>query len=277
LAEIDHSGNDIFKIMIIPFSKYHGAGNDFIFIDNSEKLISLTSGQIAHLCHRNFGIGADGLIMLLPSEMTDFEMKFYNSDGLEGSMCGNGGRCITAFANRLGITGNSCEFMARDGKHKGEIIRDGGHVLVVRVSLQNVSGIKKYSDAYILNTGSPHFIKFVEDIDKIDVFEEGKKIRWSQKFSKEGINVNFVEISDTRLIVKTYERGVENLTLSCGTGVTASAIALAIKQNETQPFYEVSTKGGSLIVSFKRTGDHFTDVELEGPVTHVFDAKIKLA
>jgi diaminopimelate epimerase len=262
--------------MKVSFSKYHGAGNDFIIINSLDGRVSLTNEQIAAICHRNKGVGADGLIVLLPSEVTDFEMKYYNSDGEEGTMCGNGGRCITAFANRIGITGSACEFTAINGRHKGEIIESSDNGLRARISLQEVTGIKKYSDNYVINTGSPHFVKFVENLHKMDVFKEGEKIRWSKEFQPDGLNVNFVGIEGGQLSVITYERGVENITLSCGTGATASAIAYSLRTGKVEPFYDISTKGGQLKVRFKRVGDRFTDVELEGPVAHVFDASIIL-
>jgi diaminopimelate epimerase len=262
--------------MKISFSKYHGTGNDFILINNLEERIWLTGEQIVKLCHRKFGIGADGLIFLLPSGVSDFKMKYYNADGGEGTFCGNGARCITAFASKLGIIDTSCEFQALDGKHKGEIIQVLGNETIARVSLQDVTDIQKLNGNYVINTGSPHFVKFVKDINNTDVFNEGKKIRWSKRFQPEGINVNFVGMNENQLVVRTYERGVENITLSCGTGVTASAIAYALATESAKPFYSVSTRGGHLKVSFIRTGNHVTNVELEGPVMFVFDAIIDL-
>jgi diaminopimelate epimerase len=262
--------------MKISFSKYHGAGNDFIIIHNLDKRVRLTTQQIAAICHRNTGVGADGLIVLLPSEETDFEMKYYNSDGAEGTMCGNGGRCITAFAYQNGITGKKCEFTAINGRHKGEIIESPDNSLRTRISLQEVTGVETYNDNFVVNTGSPHFVKFVENLHQMDLVQEGKKIRWSKKFQPEGLNVNFVGIDEGRLTVKTYERGVENTTLSCGTGVTAAAIAYSLRTGKVEPFYDVTTMGGQLRVRFNRSGDRFTDVELEGPVAHVFDGIIVL-
>lgn len=262
--------------MRVSFSKYHGTGNDFIIINNVDERVSLNNEQIAAICHRNTGVGADGLIVLLPSDETDFEMKYYNSDGEEGSMCGNGGRCITAFANRIGITGRVCEFSAINGRHKGEIIESSDNSLRAKISLQEVTGIKKYNEDYVINTGSPHFVKFVENLHEFDVVKEGKKIRWSKRFQPDGLNVNFVGIESGQLNVITYERGVEAITLSCGTGVTASAIAWSLRTEKVEPFYDIATQGGQLRVSFKRVGDGFTDVELEGPVAHVFDATINL-
>jgi len=262
--------------MQVSFSKYHGTGNDFILLNNLDERISLTGAQIARLCHRNYGIGADGLIIISPSGNSDFQMKYYNADGGEGTMCGNGGRCVTAFANKIGIIDNSCEFLAIDGKHQGEIIQTPGNQIIARISLQDVTEIINQGNDYIMNTGSPHFVRFVSDIDQTNVCKEGKKIRWSKMFQPKGINVNFVGTSNNQLIVRTYERGVENITLSCGTGVTASAIAYALTTETVKPFYDVSTKGGLLRVWFKRSGDQFTNVALEGPVAHVFDVTINL-
>ena len=213
--------------MEIPFSKYHGAGNDFILIDQRFSNYDLSAEQISLMCHRRFGIGADGLIYLLASNNSDFEMKYFNADGFEGSMCGNGGRSITAFANDLGIIDQTAHFKAIDGIHTAGIIEAVENKAQIRLSMGDVSKVEQHDTFFRLNTGSPHYVDFTAEIDTIDVLNKGRKLRYDPRFQPDGLNVNFVEIQDKRLIVRTYERGVEDITLSCGTGVTASASAAA--------------------------------------------------
>lgn len=254
------------------FSKYHGTGNDFILIDNRAGTVMLSQEEIAHLCHRRYGVGADGLMMLHDSGAYDFEMKYFNSDGREGSMCGNGGRCIAAFANALGIVTEDAVFSAIDGIHRAKIHRKNSATTDVEVSLTDVKKIQQGGDGeYILDTGSPHFVKFTNLLDAIDVFEEGKKIRHSKQFQPGGINVNFVQKEKTGLRVMTFERGVEDITLSCGTGVTASAVA-ACADAENGPFtWTVNTPGGNLSVRFIKRDKRFTDIWLKGPAVKVFE------
>ena len=207
--------------MIIEFYKYQGTGNDFIMIDDREKEFDLTDNDlIAALCERRMGIGADGLILLREHDTLDFEMIYFNADGKQSSMCGNGGRCIIAFAQMLEMTENETTFTAIDGEHKGRLMDDG-----IYLQMQDVKKIEGVGDGLVLNTGSPHYIEMVDELDYIDVDKQGRKIRNSAPFKKDGINVNFV-LDASELQVRTYERGVEAETLSCGTGVVATAIAM---------------------------------------------------
>jgi diaminopimelate epimerase len=258
--------------MELIFSKYHATGNDFILVDNRSKDIRLSNRQIAGLCDRHFGIGADGLMLLEQEANYDFKMVYYNSDGNESSMCGNGGRCIVAFAQKLGLIKDNVKFVAIDGPHSASIDQKG----IVSLKMGDVDKIDNHETYVLLNTGSPHYVTWVDETDSIDVFKEGKEIRNSEPFSKEGINVNFVEKLNNGLKVRTYERGVEDETLSCGTGVTAAAIAYS--DNKTGPFIvPIETPGGTLEVSFtKETHNKAKDVFLKGPAQFVFEGKILL-
>jgi len=263
--------------MLVHFSKYHGTGNDFVMIDGRELDTSfLDQSLIYRICHRRFGIGADGLIVVEKSEGYDFAMKYFNADGREGSMCGNGGRCITAFAHRLGIAGSETTFEGIDGIHFASILPDGK----IRLQLSDVTGVATLEDGYLLDTGSPHFVKFVQNLDQIVMELEGKEIRLQSRFGKEGVNVNFVEAgkgTDT-LFVRTFERGVEAETWSCGTGVTAAAICSYFHFKSDKLTYQVSTKGGDLQVDFQsRPNLRFNDVYLSGPALHVYDGAINTA
>jgi diaminopimelate epimerase len=208
--------------MKIEFHKYQGTGNDFILLDNRENVYgTLTTKQVHFLCSRRFGIGADGLMMLNNKPGFDFEMKYFNADGNEGSMCGNGGRCILKFATMLGIKREKYNFIAADGTHEAEIDLSGE----VRLKMKDVKGVEYSYTHYILDTGSPHYVKNVRDVLLVDVVNEGRTIRNSKEFEEKGVNVNFVEtLNDDTIYVRTYERGVEDETLSCGTGVVASAL-----------------------------------------------------
>ena len=261
--------------MTIQFFKYQGTGNDFIMIDNRQGVFSKNNTKlIKQLCDRRFGIGADGLILLENDKISDFKMVYYNSDGNESSMCGNGGRCIVAFAKQLNVIENETTFIAVDGEHYAKISVDG----IVSLQMKNVDEIKMASDYVFLNTGSPHHITLVEDVKSVPVKEIGSQIRYSDLYGKAGSNVNFVEaISDSLFAVRTYERGVEDETLSCGTGVTAAAIAMNAIGKTT--FNEISllVEGGELKVTFKKEGKNYTNVFLIGPASFVFDGKIELA
>ena len=259
--------------MIVQFSKYQGTGNDFIIFDarNSEFPV-LPFEKVSALCDRRFGIGADGLIMILPHRKLDFSMKYYNSDGHEGTMCGNGGRCAVAFASRSGIIKDHARFEAFDGIHEGWISRN-----IVKLTMQPVKGIKIFEDHYELNTGSPHYVKFVNDARKTDVMNEGPVIRYSSPFREKGINVNFVSPHKDGIFVRTYERGVEDETLSCGTGMVASAICAAVNNKSDKNSYTIYTRGGTLQISFRRSGkDRFDNIMLEGPVGFVFEGNIEI-
>lgn len=247
------------------FYKYHGTGNDFILFDNRNREYAFTKEQVAALCHRRFGIGADGLMLLEHEDGYDFRMVYYNSDGNESSMCGNGGRCIVAFAHMLGILRKSANFVAIDGPHTAQIEND-----IVHLHMRDVTAIDVREGYSILNTGSPHYVKWVDDVQAVDVFKEGRAIRNLPEFSPGGINANFVQIAGDNLHVRTYERGVEDETYSCGTGVTAAAIAATGKQ--TGDFStSIITPGGRLSVTFtKDTPDTARDVVLSGPAVFVF-------
>lgn len=251
--------------MIIEFYKYQGTGNDFIMIDDREKEFDLTDNDlIAALCERRMGIGADGLILLREHDTLDFEMIYFNADGKESSMCGNGGRCIIAFAQMLEMTGNETTFMAIDGEHKGRLMDDG-----IYLQMQDVKKIEGVGDRLVLNTGSPHYIEMVDELDYIDVDKQGRKIRNSAPFKKDGINVNFV-LDANELQVRTYERGVEAETLSCGTGVVATAIAMHYANCIEETLVNVKTKGGELTVSFEEFNGGYRNIWLSGEASMVF-------
>ena len=251
--------------MIIEFYKYQGTGNDFIMIDDREKEFDLTDNDlIAALCERRMGIGADGLILLREHDTLDFEMIYFNADGKESSMCGNGGRCIIAFAQMLEITENETTFKAIDGEHKGKLMDDG-----IYLQMQDVKKIEGIGDGLVLNTGSPHYIEMVDELDYIDVDKQGRKIRNSAPFKKDGINVNFV-LDASELQVRTYERGVEAETLSCGTGVVATAIAMHYANCIEETNVSVKTKGGELTVSFEEFNGGYRNIWLSGEASMVF-------
>jgi diaminopimelate epimerase len=215
------------------------------------------------------------LIVLEDSERADFRMRYFNSDGREGSMCGNGGRCITAFAMHLGLCDSEANFEGIDGRHTASLLPDG----MIRLKLINVKGISKLDDGYLLDTGSPHFVKFVQDLEELDVAREGRKIRHQARFAPGGANVNFVEPGSApdQISVRTFERGVEAETYSCGTGVTAAAICSYFRQNTDIITYDIQTLGGKLNVSFKvKTKEEFSEVYLSGPAVQVFTGSIIL-
>jgi diaminopimelate epimerase len=246
--------------MKLHFYKYQGTGNDFILLDNRKGDISLTEAQLALLCHRRFGIGADGLMLLEQASDADFRMVYYNADGAESTMCGNGGRCITAFT-------------AADGLHHATVSNDG----IVSLRMQDVDHISDYPDHVELNTGSPHYVQWVDDAAAVAVFSEGRRIRNSEQFGTKGINVNFAQrLEDGSLFVRTYERGVEDETLSCGTGVMAAAIAAT--GDQTGNFTtSVQTPGGMLMISFRKDRPGTAaDVVLTGPAIFVFEGAIEL-
>jgi diaminopimelate epimerase len=256
--------------MKIVFNKYQGAGNDFVIIDNRKNIFNPGDSKlINNLCNRRFGIGADGLILICESSDNDFEMKYFNSDGFEGTMCGNGGRCSADFAIRTGIAGKKLSFKASDGLHKA--VSENG---IIRLQMNDVKEPRLIKGSYSINTGSPHYVIFKKDIEDIDVNTEGKKLRWSEDFAPGGTNVNFVEIEDNGIYVRTFERGVEEETLSCGTGVTASAIASVLSGHFDTKTVKVKTKGGNLSVSFNIYGNSISDIWLSGPATFVFKGEV---
>jgi diaminopimelate epimerase len=263
--------------MLINFCKYQGVGNDFIMIDNRSNSFNRQDNVlIESLCNRRFGIGADGLILLQHAQHLDFEMLYFNADGMESSMCGNGGRCIVSFAQSLGlIQQGRTSFMAVDGIHHASIVNNDS----IELQMIEVHTVEERSADYFLNTGSPHYIIFVEDVDRINVVEQGKAIRYNDEFSKEGTNVNFVQITaDNQIKVRTYERGVEEETLSCGTGVTAAAIATSLKVKNAVSHFYVQTLGGPLEVKFLHqfTDNCYVDIFLIGPAVKVFEGQINI-
>ncbi|HEX8333862.1 MAG TPA: diaminopimelate epimerase, partial [Segetibacter sp.] len=230
--------------MIAKFYKYQGTGNDFVILDNrNRKYNNLNVAQIQLLCDRRFGIGADGLMLLNLIDSYDFEMKYYNADGRESSMCGNGGRCLVQFAYDMGMQKPSYSFIAIDGPHEANFEDNGW----VRLKMKDVKGLSSSAGDTVLDTGSPHFVKLVEDVKNYNVVDEGKQIRYSDEFSPGGLNVNFVQLEDDRIVVRTYERGVEDETLSCGTGVTACALVCG-QTNDGFNRVAIETLGGHLAV-----------------------------
>ena len=263
--------------MKINFSKYQGTGNDFILLDNRDgRYSALTASTVEFLCRRYFGIGADGLILLEKCQGYDFNMKYFNSDGKVSSMCGNGGRCITAFANSLHQINDEARFKAIDGGHRSLIISTDP--MIVKLKMVDVAGFEMIGDDVFLNTGSPHYVKFVDDVLEYDVLWEGQAIRNNDRFLREGTNVNFVETLSTGLYVRTYERGVEEETLSCGTGVTASVLAAVIMGmiDGNAGVCEVKTVGGILNVYFEKAGGGFKNVWLEGEAKFVYSGEIEI-
>ena len=259
--------------MIIEFYKYQGTGNDFVLLDNrSGKYSSLSNEQIAFLCHRRYGIGADGLMLLQQREGYDFEMIYFNADGAVGSMCGNGGRCIVLFAHHLGVVREKAFFIASDGPHESKISANEH----IELKMIDVSGIHTEEDVTILDTGSPHYVKVVTDLPSFDVDAEGKKVRYNDLFKEKGINVNFIEPLNKGIAIRTYERGVEAETYSCGTGATAAAISVA-KDVAGEQEVHVNTEGGILNIKFeKKEGHRFENIWLCGPAKQVFKGIIEL-
>ncbi len=261
--------------MKIPFHKYHGTGNDFILIDQREMryLTTRDIGEVARLCDRRFGIGGDGLILLEKSTTADFKMIYFNADGRQSTMCGNGGRCIVSFAKLLGLFEDRTTFEAIDGIHFASLLPNGW----VSLGMNDVNNLlNTQAQCFVLDTGSPHYVEFMESIPD-DVKASGSKIRYSSIFKDEGINVNFVVKELDQLQVATYERGVEDETYSCGTGVVASAIASLHNKKEGNYVIKINTKGGNLSVKVSKTHEgKFTDIYLEGPAEKVFDGLIEI-
>lgn len=256
----------------IKFSKYQGAGNDFILIDNRKlHFDSKNEGLIQKLCDRRFGIGADGLMLLQEKENFDFEMIYYNSDGRAGTMCGNGGRCIVAFARDLKLISDKTDFLAVDGSHHANLENN-----LIDLQMIDVQEISRDGEAYVINTGSPHYIKFMNNLVDLDVFKAGYEIRNNEIYKTEGINVNFIEKEgDSGYFLRTFERGVEDETFACGTGATAAAMTIALHENlHGQITIPIRVLGGQLYISFLKDGTSFTEVYLKGPATFVFEGMI---
>ncbi len=259
---------EILSEMIIHFEKYQGTGNDFVLLDNlSGRYDALSIEQIVKLCDRRFGIGADGLIKINRHPSYDFEVDYYNSDGSK-SFCGNGARCAVKFAGTLGLNVNECRFLGIDGEHKAYLKKG-----LIYLDMLPVGTIEYYQDAFILHTGSPHFVKFSKDLSTENIREFGKTIRFSDPFKKDGINVNLVkQLSEDSIQIETYERGVEDETLSCGTGATACALVLASIENRMGNYeIKVAVKGGDLKVAYAYLGNNsFENIQLIGPAECVF-------
>lgn len=259
----------------LPFHKYHGTGNDFILIEDADAAweFKLNRSRIASLCDRHMGIGADGLMLLQRTGGYDFRMVYYNADGGESSFCGNGSRCLVAFAHSLGWVSEHAWFVASDGDHEAKVHPDGR----ISVHMRSISAIQEHAAGIILDSGSPHIVLDVKDVDAIDLMREAQDIRYSEEFREEGINVNVVQVKERGLSMRTYERGVEGETLSCGTGVTAAAIAWASRfGTDGHGQIEVETRGGQLAVRWERGTYGFRDIWLTGPAQPVFSGSIAL-
>jgi diaminopimelate epimerase len=263
------------RTMSTHFYKYQGAGNDFVLVDNRDLSFTETDAKtVSRLCNRRFGIGADGMMLLQNHDSYDFEMLYFNADGKPGSMCGNGGRCIVAFAKHLRIIDTETNFLAVDGPHYAKISENGKWV---DLQMTDIDTIDKDGEAYVLNTGSPHYVAMVQGLETLDVFKTGYDIRNNDTYKSEGINVNFVEDLGDHLFVRTFERGVEDETYACGTGVTAVALSMARHQNKTGHISTpVKVLGGNMNIHFDYDGRKFRNVFLCGPAEKVFEGDLKL-
>lgn len=257
--------------MEINFRKYQGTGNDFIMIDGTKKTVKFSAKQVQNICERRFGVGADGLIIIKNHPNTDFEMDYYNADGSQ-SFCGNGSRCVQAYAKALGLIQDQSTFLAIDGIHNGKSVGTD-----FATQMTDVKEVQQPGDDYFIHTGSPHFIRYVEDVDKIDVFEEGRKIRYSEAYREQGTNVNFVSEEEGFLRVRTYERGVEGETFSCGTGVTAVAISFLYKNKLDSKQVKIQTRGGELRIELNKISDReYKDIWLVGSAVEVYSGRFEL-
>jgi diaminopimelate epimerase len=256
--------------MKIHFFKYQANGNDFVVLDNRTTQLTLTTAQIEKICDRRFGVGADGVMLIEPHPQLQFHLEYFNSDGSQ-SLCGNGSRAAVQFASSLGLVHGKATFQAYDGPHDAELLPTG----IIRLKMNDVGEVRTVGDDYFINTGSPHYIRFVRDIDNYPVFDDGRRIRYSKAFEPGGTNVNFVELRDNNTIfVRTYERGVENETLACGTGVTAAALAVSFKGYNAP--VSIKTRGGDLSVEYKRQGETFSGIHLVGPAQKVFEGDMEI-
>ena len=271
------------------FFKYQGACNDFIVFDNRKGFFDSGNQQlIKRLCSRRFGIGADGLMLLQEREGYDFEMLYFNADGREGSLCGNGGRCIVAFAHRLELFQHQSVFLAADGEHTAYLTgRNGAEVAeaeqvgngeyMVKLKMNDVTAIGSDGQAWVLDTGSPHFVQQVEQLQHFSLIDEAKKVRYGTAYGEKGINVNYVEsLPEGGYAIRTYERGVEDETLACGTGATAAALAMAYQEGLKDGAYSIPMKalGGQLTIHFRKQGSSYREIYLEGPATFVYEGYI---
>lgn len=270
---VDDLSYDYFyqNTMKIQVRKYQATGNDFIIIDNRNGLFPASnSNLIQRLCHRRFGIGADGIILLEDAEKADFTMLYFNADGSLGSFCGNGSRCIVHFSKSLGVINDKCTFQAYDGIHVAEI--EGN---LVRLKMADVQNGRTLVRGTVIDTGSPHYVEFVNNLDELDVVNDGRSLRYNPVFGPQGMNINYVEkVAKGEIRVRTYERGVENETYSCGTGSTASAIAAALQEMGNE--FSIITKGGNLKVQLEKSDEGFSNIWLEGPAENVFTCEIEI-
>ena len=256
--------------MNITFFKYQGTGNDFIMVNAVDKGITLEPLQIQRLCDRKFGIGADGIILIKTDVKTDFYVDYYNPDGSQ-SFCGNGSRCAVAFAFAENVfEGKTCSFNAIDGTHTGEVL----DIDNIEISMRDVEGVEEVDGDFVLDTGSPHFVRRCNALKELDIITEARKVRYNQRFSEQGINVNFISQNESEIHMRTYERGVEDETLSCGTGVTA--VALSSVSEDGVYARKIITKGGDLMVNFKKSGDLFQTIRLQGAAKFVFSGLVNL-
>lgn len=256
--------------MNITFFKYQGTGNDFIMVNAVDKGITLEPLQIQRLCNRKFGIGADGIILIKADVKTDFYVDYYNPDGSQ-SFCGNGSRCAVAFAFAENVfEGKTCSFNAIDGTHTGEVL----DIDNIEISMRDVEGVEEVDGDFVLDTGSPHFVRRCNALKELDIITEARKVRYNQRFSEQGINVNFISQNESEIHMRTYERGVEDETLSCGTGVTA--VALSSVSEDGVYARKIITKGGDLMVNFKKSGDLFQTIRLQGAAKFVFSGLVNL-
>lgn len=261
---------------ILEFEKFHGAGNDFIMLDGRDGTIP-SNTQIAWLCDRHFGVGADGLIILNPQPDWVLHMRYFNADGGESTMCGNGGRCAAAWAHKHNLAVSQLEILASDGNHKAEVIRREGNTWEVRLSM-GIAGVPvQRAGGYFINTGSPHHIGYTDALAETEVHTLGQAIRNSEEYAPAGTNVNFVERTEELLLVRTFERGVEAETLACGTGTTAVALTEAwLRQEKGRNSKLIKMPGGLLSVDYEVTSDGFRNVWLQGPASFVFKGEIDL-
>lgn len=258
--------------MQVKFSKYHGAGNDFIMIDGRTLSRQLMEDEIAFLCHRHFGVGADGLIIVDPDSNQDFIMRFHNADGSSGAMCSNGSRCAIKFASRIGYEFDRAKFSCCGIPYVGKIY--SRHL--IGTSFPDQVSCTVHESGYHLNNGAPHFVIFVDRLTSVNPREVGRNWRYHQDFMPTGVNVNFIEVLDeNELEIVTYERGVEDLTLACGTGALASAMAYVQKENKSgSQELSLESDGGTLTVKLNRTTTGYSNIEVLGPAEEVFSTTV---
>tara|TARA_B100000214_G_scaffold229124_1_gene166986 strand:+ start:4009 stop:4782 length:774 start_codon:yes stop_codon:yes gene_type:complete len=256
--------------MILYFYKYQGTGNDFIIIDDRNLNFDINNNQLINsLCERRLGIGADGLILLRDNNEYDFEMIYFNSDGFQSTMCGNGGRCIVDFARNLGIVSNETTFLAIDGIHQAKFLEDE-----ISLKMKDVTEIRKIGKDFLIDTGSPHYIKMIDNLETLNIEKEARIIRCSPLLEDEGVNVNFVS-NNSNINMRTYERGVEAETLSCGTGAIAVAIAMYYDKLTHESIVNINTNGGVLNVCFEEFNGIFRNIWLSGPVNMIYSGEFE--